>query len=286
MLKERRGRSRGGGRGSGRSNLGRAHVYNHHGGGGDVGVNPRGVYSGRTRGSSIYRGRGMVDSNLQRRGGGSRRGSRDDIINSRNDSPRLLIFKLKVCSSCFLFRAATESKSAEPKEISVTKEADVALADHKKIFIKQSSKKGGKKAKSKATLEEESSKCAVSPMRSITSTSTMELKESCTSENQEVEKLAIKKLHEVDVMKGSNNNQGLEENNAMHDWKDQLSNYTSPATGLKVLSVTSSSPGYVFTAGDRARIVRMIPGVVIINAAGKGDCLVLGVDIEDDNWLS
>ena len=87
MLKERRGRSRGGGRGSGRSNLGRGHFYSHPGGG-DGGVNPRGVYSGRARGSSIYRGRGMVDSNLQRRGGGSRRGSRDNIINGRNASPR------------------------------------------------------------------------------------------------------------------------------------------------------------------------------------------------------
>ena len=66
---------------------------------------------------------------------------------------------------------------------------------------------------------------------------------------------------------------------------DQLSNYTSQETGLKVLSVTSSSPGYTFTTSDRARLVKNIPGVVIINAAGKGDSLLLGVDIEDENLV-
>ena len=94
MLKERRGRSRGGGRGGGRGNLGRGHVHSHHGGGGGS-VNPRGVYSGRSRGSSIYRGRRMVDSNLQRRGVGSRRGSRDNV-NSRHASSRYQFITLKL----------------------------------------------------------------------------------------------------------------------------------------------------------------------------------------------
>ena len=92
MLKERRGRCRGGGRGGGRGNLGRGDVYSHQREvrGAGCSVNPRGVYSGRARGSSIYSGRGMVDSNLQRRGGRSRPGSRDNIVNSRHASPRYL----------------------------------------------------------------------------------------------------------------------------------------------------------------------------------------------------
>eukprot|EP00092_Neocalanus_flemingeri_P015933 GFUD01017250.1.p1 GENE.GFUD01017250.1~~GFUD01017250.1.p1 ORF type:complete len:1654 (+),score=467.45 GFUD01017250.1:121-5082(+) len=60
-----------------------------------------------------------------------------------------------------------------------------------------------------------------------------------------------------------------------------MSNCISRSTGLKILSVTSSIQGYVFTANDRAKLVRSIPGVVIINTAMKGDCLVLGVDIEE-----
>jgi len=61
-----------------------------------------------------------------------------------------------------------------------------------------------------------------------------------------------------------------------------LSKSTSRSTGLKVLSVTSSYPGYVFTANDRAKLVRSIPGVVIVNTALKGDSLILGVDIEHE----
>jgi hypothetical protein len=68
--------------------------------------------------------------------------------------------------------------------------------------------------------------------------------------------------------------------------KSVMSNYTSQSTGLKVLSVTSSFPGYVFTANDRAKLVRSIPGLVIINTATKGDCLILGVDIEEEKLSS
>jgi len=64
--------------------------------------------------------------------------------------------------------------------------------------------------------------------------------------------------------------------------KFPMSHYTSHATGLKVLSVTSFYPGYVFTTSDRAKLVRTIPGVVIINTAAKGDSLIMGVDIEDE----
>ena len=38
------------------------------------------------------------------------------------------------------------------------------------------------------------------------------------------------------------------------------------STGLIAMSVSSSSPGYVFTASDRAKLVKFIPGVVIINS--------------------
>merc|ERR1719186_454948 len=58
------------------------------------------------------------------------------------------------------------------------------------------------------------------------------------------------------------------------------------STGLKVLSVTSSVSGYVFTSNDRVKLVRTIPGLVIINTAGKGDSLVLGVDVEEDKLSS
>ena len=64
--------------------------------------------------------------------------------------------------------------------------------------------------------------------------------------------------------------------------KDQkLPLNVSHATGLLVLSVTSSYPGYVFTAVDRAKLVSCIPGVVIINTAKKGDSLILGVEPEE-----
>merc|ERR1719186_454299 len=63
--------------------------------------------------------------------------------------------------------------------------------------------------------------------------------------------------------------------------KSPVFSNVSQSTGLKVLSVTSSVSGYVFTANDRAKLVRTIPGLVIINTAGKGDSLVLGVDVED-----
>merc|ERR1719186_184888 len=58
------------------------------------------------------------------------------------------------------------------------------------------------------------------------------------------------------------------------------------STGLKVLSVTSFVSGYVFTANDRVKLGRTIPGLVIINTAGKGDSLVLGGDVEDDKLSS
>ena len=174
--------------------------------------------------------------------------------------------KARFLDICFLFRVVAELENI----------AEVALGnDDKKVFPKQLSKKVGKKAKSKAALEEEIKKLAVSPAKSVTSKTTMELNESCTYEKQEGEELAIKNLQQVDVMKETNDNQGLEESNAVNDWKNQLCNYISPATGLKVLSVTSSTPGYAFTAGDRAKIVRNIPGVVIINTTGKGDVLFL-----------
>jgi len=52
------------------------------------------------------------------------------------------------------------------------------------------------------------------------------------------------------------------------------------------MSVTSSVTGLFFSASDRAMLVRCIPGVVLINTAGKGHCgcesLVLGVDMEEE----
>ena len=68
--------------------------------------------------------------------------------------------------------------------------------------------------------------------------------------------------------------------------ESSLPSKTSNSIGLKVLSITSCFPGYVFTANDRAKLVRSIPGVVIINTANKGDKLVLGVDMEDDKLSS
>ena len=50
---------------------------------------PRGVVSRKdSSGSSKYRGRGIVNSNLQRRGGRSRGVGRNNFINSRHASPR------------------------------------------------------------------------------------------------------------------------------------------------------------------------------------------------------
>merc|ERR1719186_2368772 len=68
--------------------------------------------------------------------------------------------------------------------------------------------------------------------------------------------------------------------------KSPVASNVCHSTGLKVLSVTSSVSGYVFTANDRVKLVRTIPGLVIINTAGKGDSLMLGVDVEDDKLSS
>ena len=65
-----------------------------------------------------------------------------------------------------------------------------------------------------------------------------------------------------------------------------MSNYTSILTGLNVLSVTSSYPGYVFTTSDGAKLVRNIPAVVLINMAAKGDCLMIGLNIEDEKLVT
>ena len=87
MLKERRGRSRGGGSGGGRGNQGRGIGNSYQGG--DGCTYPRGVGSRKgSSGSSKYRGRGIVNSNLQRRGGRSRGVGRNKFIDSRHASPR------------------------------------------------------------------------------------------------------------------------------------------------------------------------------------------------------
>jgi len=239
---------------------------------------PRGVVTRRdSSGSSKYRGRGIVNSNLQRRGGRSRGVGRNNFINSRHASPRV----------------AAESEGAELGKSSDMKEADVPPgSEHKKIFPKEMIKKGGKKVKSRATVREGSRRITESPVGSMRCKSLVDVNESCSNEKSEVKELVIVKQNKdlkppppVDTKKESISSHGFDDSKAIYDWKDQLSKYTSPSTGLKVLSVSSSSPGYVFTAGDRARIVRNIPGVVIINTACKGDRLVLGVDIEDDKLL-
>ena len=54
----------------------------------------------------------------------------------------------------------------------------------------------------------------------------------------------------------------------------------SRATGLCVLSLTATTPGQQFGPGERRRLAALLPDLVLLNTAGRGGVLLLGVDTE------
>ena len=56
---------------------------------------------------------------------------------------------------------------------------------------------------------------------------------------------------------------------------------TSESTGLKVLSIRSKLPGYIFSHQDRAKLVASVSEVVILNYSKNGEVLIAGIDVDN-----
>jgi len=267
------------------------------------------------RNSSSYSGNGLTDSNLQRMGSGSKgRGSRCSFIS---------VVGSKSVSVDATTGGDKETAEEKVTVDSVHEKRKASTAS--KQLIKKGKKKGKSKTEYDAERTTGRSTEGLNNSLEASkksNTEKHEIEESCIDHTSNVTKLSSDaskhnlNLRQIDSLKIVTDNK--EVSKCLGGKKDsspsalpkaqvtvddsyqcglvvdhddairngnQLSNYTSQATGLKVLSVTTSTPGYIFTASDRAGLVKNIPGVVIINTAGKGDCLILGVDIEDEKLL-